>query len=302
MIAIVALGSWCGSVVLAQSEAAGESAPAEALAEPGGSPVFGLILWLGLSIGAVFAARRFGWFRLSGYGGNRTDAGLPWVGWIVLAIGLFLAQLFAGVAMSALAIGSSDLVRNSLAGVGGAVGVGAAVAVALAARPALREGGLRLRSRDLWVGAVVFLGVLPLVSLTATISALLAEWLGGPVDPLAHDTLRQLREGAPAGAVALTVLAVVVAAPIAEELLYRGFIQTALKEAGMGPIVGTLAASLLFVAIHATVLDAAMMPALFVLSMVLGLSFEKTGRIGTPIVAHALFNAFNLWAASAGVG
>jgi membrane protease YdiL (CAAX protease family) len=261
-----------------------------------------LILWLCLSAAALFAAWRLGWFRLSSYAGKRTDAGLAWRGWLILALWLFLAQMLAGIALSAIAAGASDLTRSSLAGVGGAIGVGAVAAAALAARPSLREGGLRVRARDLWVGGAVFLGVLPLVSLTATASALLAEWLGSPVDPLAHDTLRRLREGAPSGTVALTIVAVVVAAPIAEELLYRGFIQTTLKEAGMGPVGGTLAASLLFVSIHATVLDAAMMPALLALSMVLGLSFERTGRIGTPIVAHALFNAFNLWAASAGVG
>jgi len=259
-----------------------------------------LAIWAALAVVALAAAKRAGWFRASSYRGTRESAGVEWLGWLGLAFGAFLAQVLGAAALAGVAMGpgggASDLTASSLATIGGALGVGAAAVIAVAARPALRRAGLRARERDLWVGTLVFAGAIPLVTLAATFGATAAAAMGAAPDPLGHETLRLLRDGAPAGVVALTVVAVTVAAPVAEEILYRGFLQTAMVRAGMGALGGVIVTSGLFVVVHAPVLDAAMMPALFVLSVILGLSYERTGRLGTPIVAHALFNAFNLWA------
>jgi membrane protease YdiL (CAAX protease family) len=82
------------------------------------------------------------------------------------------------------------------------------------------------------------------------------------------------------------VLLAVVAAPVAEEVVFRGYLYgVARRYAGRLGALG--ASSLLFAAIH---LHGPSMAGLFVLGLVLALAYEKTRSLWVPITLHSIFN------------
>ena len=87
-------------------------------------------------------------------------------------------------------------------------------------------------------------------------------------------------------------------APIAEELFYRGLMQSMLRRYGLRPWMAILATSAVFAVSHWPHYQD--MPALFVLAVALGYNYERTGRLIAPIVLHAAFNGVTLWATLAG--
>jgi membrane protease YdiL (CAAX protease family) len=88
----------------------------------------------------------------------------------------------------------------------------------------------------------------------------------------------------------LLVLVVVVGAPVVEEIVYRGSLQTRLMQ-GFGISVGIFLTALLFALIHLAPVE---IPGLFVFALVLGIARHKTGTLGLPIVTHVAFNATGL--------
>ena len=281
--------------VLAQDGPPGE-APGESVSEESALALW-LAVWAGLAAAAIVAAGLTGWLTPRRYQHTRDVSPRSAPGWLLIAFLMFLAQGLTAALAAPLVPAGNTLAVTSVMTIGGAMGVLLVLAFEWNRTPAggLRltpETGFRVSVRDAWVGVLVCAGAIPLVSLAAMLGQMI-EPSGGP----SHETLRLLQENDSPAALWLTVAAVCVAAPVAEELLFRGGVQSAFRRAGLGPLAAALAASVLFLMVHVAVLDAAALPALLVLSLVLGLSFERTGRIGTPIVAHACFNAFNIWAA-----
>jgi len=90
----------------------------------------------------------------------------------------------------------------------------------------------------------------------------------------------------------LLFIAVVIAAPIFEELVFRGFIFKGLKNSPLG-IVGTLIiTSVLFTLIHAGQYDLTVLAILFPLAIILGLSRLRSGGIYLPIYLHFANNLY----------
>jgi len=91
----------------------------------------------------------------------------------------------------------------------------------------------------------------------------------------------------------VTFLILVVGAPIAEELFFRGLTFQVLKDhtAGLGPRLGAavvvVGSGLLFALAHFEPLQ---FLGLWAVGCVLGYLVLRTGRLGTSIVAHATFN------------
>ncbi len=79
-----------------------------------------------------------------------------------------------------------------------------------------------------------------------------------------------------------------VLAPLAEELFYRGLLQTMLRK-WVSAWAAILITSAIFVAAHVGLHNT--WPSLLFLSVVLGYSYERTGRLTSPILIHSLFNA-----------
>ena len=149
------------------------------------------------------------------------------------------------------------------------------------------------------IGCLGFLVVFPL----AQTVGMLVGWvqrLASDVTPdlVAHDTLKELQDapGDPWGIVIM--LLVVLVTPVVEEFAYRGMVQQGFRRIG-GNRTGAIAlTSCLFVFMHVPALPeasiASAVATLLTLSMLLGWLFERTGRLITPIIAHALFNLGNL--------
>jgi len=96
---------------------------------------------------------------------------------------------------------------------------------------------------------------------------------------------------APRDRFAVVVLAVAVA-PVAEEMIFRGYLY-AVGKRYLGTVLSLVLSSLLFAVLHG---HAASIPALFTLAMCLGLAYEKSGSLIVPMIMHAVFNAISVGA------
>ncbi|HMP81928.1 MAG TPA: CPBP family intramembrane metalloprotease [Verrucomicrobiota bacterium] len=82
---------------------------------------------------------------------------------------------------------------------------------------------------------------------------------------------------------------VILLAPMAEEILFRGVLYPFIKQFGF-PRLALWGTSVLFAAIH---VNAVAFVPLLILSLVLTTLYEHTGNLLAPVAAHALFNAIN---------
>jgi len=175
--------------------------------------------------------------------------------------------------------------------------VGIALSLTLAAmtfRHGLSRGlGLTLRHpyNDLARGVVGTLAVIPPTMGLLLLAQWLIErgWL--PLTYRLHPVLEFLPK-AGAGWVAVAVLSAVVLAPLAEEIFFRGLLQSSLKRHFRNPWPAVLIASAVFALVH--VQQVQDMPSLLVLGVALGYNYERTGRLGGPILMHAFFNTFSI--------
>jgi membrane protease YdiL (CAAX protease family) len=103
---------------------------------------------------------------------------------------------------------------------------------------------------------------------------------------------RELSDKAHGAGVLLLVLIVVIAAPIVEEIFFRGLLLRAL-ERRIGTPLAVVVSSAMFAATHFQVLQ---LPALFVFGLVAAVLYVRTGRLGPGIVAHLAFNATAVYA------
>jgi membrane protease YdiL (CAAX protease family) len=84
------------------------------------------------------------------------------------------------------------------------------------------------------------------------------------------------------------ILSAVVLAPLVEELLFRGLLQSMLRRYLNNPWHAVLLTAGIFALFH---IDTPQnIPALFVLGMVLGYNYERCGRLWPAILIHLLFN------------
>lgn len=96
------------------------------------------------------------------------------------------------------------------------------------------------------------IAVFVLVLATSALSLQLSLWLGEPAPAIAHEVLRVLRLDPTSAAALLLIFGAVVLAPLVEELLFRGMLQTWLLHTGWfnSRWAVILTASVLFAAVH----------------------------------------------------
>ncbi|MBS3734294.1 MAG: CPBP family intramembrane metalloprotease [Phycisphaerae bacterium] len=209
--------------------------------------------------------------------------------------GVFLAWLLAGRAAYEILIQHAALetirARMVAGPLGQAVWIGAALLVAATTfRNGLIRGmGLSLRHwpwdavRTVVGYLVVFPICLGLADLTRRLMP--ADW----VHP--HPALTAMRELGPAWHV-LIVVSVIGLAPLAEELFFRGLVQSMLRRYTGRPWAALIGTSACFASVH--VATPHHVPALFALGIALGYNYERTGRLIAPIGIHTLFNAVTI--------
>src|ERR1019366_9330301 len=157
----------------------------------------------------------------------------------------------------------------------------------------LTEGfGLLNRPRQaLLLGLVVALIFLPVGWGLQQASALVMTHLPHfKLEPQEQMPVHALRVSASWGGRVAMAVAAVLLAPLAEEVLFRGILYPALKQAGH-PRLALWGTALLFAAVH---LNVATFVPLTVLALVLTALYEWTNNLVAPIAAHVLFNAFNV--------
>lgn len=185
-----------------------------------------------------------------------------------------------------------------------AVGLGVTGVLFVALRRQLVRAGFRMKAMDPLLGLGLLLVVYPFVYVAGDLSlritgALARAGLAQPPEGPAHETLRLLVADERFGpAWWATTLMVVIAAPLLEEVIHRGCIQTAFARLTERPWTAIILSSAVFSVIHLGAAPPYALPGLFVLSLGLGWAFERTGRIAVPIAMHAGFNALNIVAAT----
>lgn len=169
-------------------------------------------------------------------------------------------------------------------------------------RAKLAEAGFRKvgilprwpRRDTMWglVGGIVGLGLASGVGLAVN---LISTALGYPVDPVAHQALQSLRDEFSIELLIALIVSAVIIAPLIEEMVFRGVFQTSLihlcRETRWPALI---IASTVFSMIHWSVVAWQGLVPLFVLGLVFGYLYERTGSLLSPILAHAVFNAANI--------
>jgi membrane protease YdiL (CAAX protease family) len=224
---------------------------------------------------------------------------LAWYVWFLAAISLYPA-IALGTAISmgiarALDLPADDHRTEALAQTGAllaAGGVGIWIFTHLA-RSAPRAG-LGATRRDVLAAMLAFVLAMPVLVASSVASTFLWSLSGGEVAPLAHETLQELVKGGGDPWSIPVILAAVVGAPLVEEMMFRAGLQSAVLRAVGDRWTAILFTSIVFACIHLGAVPAYGLVPLFVLSVAMGLAYERTGRLGVPILMHAMFNALNV--------
>lgn len=143
--------------------------------------------------------------------------------------------------------------------------------------------GATFEPRDIGLGLAAGLGsqflLMPLLYIPLRL--LLPDTFADPGENA--EELFDLAQGA--GRVVM-VLALVLGAPLVEELFFRGLLQRSLVRR-LRPVVGILITAVVFGLTH---YDPAALPGLVVFGVVLGVLAHRYGRLGPAVVAHVAFN------------
>lgn len=95
----------------------------------------------------------------------------------------------------------------------------------------------------------------------------------------------------------LAVISIIILAPLIEETLFRGFLQTFIRK-HLGPkqaiIITSVCFSLFHYAAGQGLGNIMIIISLFVLALFLGFLYEKQGSLLAPIVLHSLFNTISV--------
>lgn len=248
---------------------------------PSRSPRSAPLRWGGLSPSAVLpAAPRAGAWRLGdGFGRNTVFVGFA------LALALFvLVQVVAVLIIGEDADEPTELWAGLLATLifDAAVAFGVIVLVLGGPRRALATLALRLpRGRDVgWGFAGLALAWLVLGAYIGIVDLISVDELE-PVSTISEDELFER-----VGLVALTGVLVVLVAPVAEEIIFRGFLLGGLARR-FGPVLAALASSLLFAAVHA---DLGSLIPFTLIGLVFTFVYLRSGSLSSAILAHFLFN------------
>ena len=163
--------------------------------------------------------------------------------------------------------------------------------IGTAARPFVI--GDRRYGRQLLDGLVGVLMALALCQSTLYLTMRLIRTLSPQFSFPEHDVIDLLRDPAcPEWLPAALWIGVAIATPVAEELFFRGLLQTVFTRVMRSRRLAVVSAGVLFGLAHSS--QPQVIPALALFGVILGLLYERRGSLIGPIVAHALFNAKTL--------
>jgi membrane protease YdiL (CAAX protease family) len=164
----------------------------------------------------------------------------------------------------------------------------------------LKGFGLNIRTilKDFFMAIVNLLATWPIMMATITMTLFFAKLISGQdYEMQRHQQLEMITEYPELPLRIMIVFVAVIIAPLLEEMLFRGFVQTTIRSYfnirnSAWPAIA--ATSVFFAIMHE---DPGHWPALFVLGVCLGYSYEKSGSLFRPIFIHLFFNASSITAA-----
>jgi membrane protease YdiL (CAAX protease family) len=127
---------------------------------------------------------------------------------------------------------------------------------------------------------------LGILTLFALISDLLTRFLGRPIVPEFMVNVYETAYFVP-----LLWVAFIVAAPLFEEVLFRGFLFEGFQHSKLGPIGTVLLTSLAWTVLHMQY-GVYELSIIFALGIVFGVARLKTRSVYPPLAMHSLFNLF----------
>ncbi len=230
--------------------------------------------------------------RGSGSGSGVGSPVRPWgIGHVAagMVVGMVASVVATGIVISVGDYGPDDVIPLSVVAIlqaalwTGLLGVPLWLVLARGVRWV--DLGWGATARDAWQGLIIGIATQVVVVPVIYIPLLLMTDdmdVSGPA--------RDLVDKASGGGILLLFLAVVVGAPIVEELFFRGLTLRAL-EARMRPRAALVVSALVFGAVHLQLLQ---FPALVAISLVCGWLAQRDGRIGRAIWAHVGFNGLTV--------
>lgn len=219
----------------------------------------------------------------------------PGLGTPVYVAGVVLVGLYAGMMLLS---GTTDAkLALLLAPLMPFVLMGAMIGPLLSRPDAMRDVGIipQRPGRDLaWAGVAGPVGLVLAMAAGLAIDALLTRLdLAPPL--VVHETLVKLQSEFSTELLLTVVIGAVILAPLFEEVIFRGILQTCLLHLLGGRRWLTLViASAVFAVTHWWVVPWPGLVPLFVVGVVFGYVYERTGSLLTAILTHALFNAGNI--------
>jgi len=161
----------------------------------------------------------------------------------------------------------------------------------------LKGFGLNVSSiaKDFFMAILNLWAVWPLILTAVTVTIYFAKlFTNQDYQMPQHQQLEMIAEYPQLPLRIMIVFVAVVIAPLLEEMMFRGFVQTTIRsyiniKNSAWPAIAASAA--FFAVMHA---DAGHWPTLFVLGVCLGYSYEKSGSLLRPIFIHLLFNAVSI--------
>jgi membrane protease YdiL (CAAX protease family) len=161
----------------------------------------------------------------------------------------------------------------------------------------LKGFGLNMKTivKDFFVALVNLFSIQPVIMVATILTITFGELIWGRDYQLQqHQQLEMITQYTELPLHIIIVIAAVIVAPVFEEMLFRGLFQTMARsyfETRNGAWKAILVSSALFAMVHA---NAGHWPSLFILSLCIGYSYEKSGSLFRPIFIHATFNAISV--------
>ncbi len=167
----------------------------------------------------------------------------------------------------------------------------AALGITLIRPEGARRSGISLSRLPLgFLGGIFAIAiVLPLIDCIGALTEMALNWLHKSPPP--HDLLQILREHPAPWLCAAVLLSACVLAPLAEEMFFRGLVQTLLRYLLYRPWLAVFLTAALFAMVHPWWT----WPEIFFLGISLGYAYERTGNLWMSVTMHSLFNLTSIW-------
>ena len=210
---------------------------------------------------------------------------VPWrarEGFLIVVFALLTGGFITMLVARAFPRGDPMLALVAVIALEGALGFWVVLWVKLRHQVGLRQLGLRFKSSDIGAGilaALLGLGVGAVI--TQIVISIGNDIASKPVEP--PQQLPDIHRGPQW---VLAFIAVVLVAPIAEELFFRGFLYQAFRR-WRGVPQGVLLSAGVFALAHVSPI---IIPSIFFLGVILAYLFERRGSLAATIAAHMSYN------------